>query len=292
MGAVYEKELKGYLHGMTGIIFISVNLLFSGLMLFLKNLTGQLWYFQDPQMESMIYYQLMILFLTIPTLTMRSIAEDRRQKTDQLLYSLPLSLPKIVLAKYFALLTTAVLPTLVSLFYPLILSLYGTVNFGTTYTALLTQALFIALLCAIGMFISSLTESPAIAAILTLTVNAALFLMSFFTTAIPQTELASLIGFAVIIVLVAFLAYYMTKSVIAAYAVGAVGIVAEIILYFVKKDLFAGAINKVIDAMSVFSRVDLGTSGILDLSGIVYFVTAAALFVFLSVQAVEKRRWS
>ncbi len=287
MGAVYERELKGYLHGMTGIIFISVNLLFSGLMLFLENLK-----YQDPKMEALIYYQLMILFLTIPILTMRSIAEDRRQKTDQLLYSLPLSLPKIVLAKYFALLTTAVLPTLVSLLYPLILSLYGTVNFGTTYTALLTQALFIALLCAIGMFISSLTESPAIAAILTLTVNVALFLMSFFTTAIPQTELASLIGFAVIIVLVAFLAYYMTKSVIAAYAVGAVGIVAEIILYFVKKDLFAGAINKVIDAMSVFSRVDLGTSGILDLSGIVYFVTAAALFVFLSVQAVEKRRWS
>lgn len=287
MGAVYERELKGYLHGMTGIIFISVNLLFSGLMLFLENLK-----YQDPKMEALIYYQLMILFLTIPILTMRSIAEDRRQKTDRLLYSLPLSLPKIVLAKYFALLTTAVLPTLVSLLYPLILSLYGTVNFGTTYTALLTQALFIALLCAIGMFISSLTESPAIAAILTLTVNAALFLMSFFTTAIPQTELASLIGFAVIIVLVAFLAYYMTKSVIAAYAVGAVGIVAEIILYFVKKDLFAGAINKVIDAMSVFSRVDLGTSGILDLSGIVYFVTAAALFVFLSVQAVEKRRWS
>ena len=287
MGAVYERELKGYLHGMTGIIFISVNLLFSGLMLFLENLK-----YQDPKMEALIYYQLMILFLTIPILTMRSIAEDRRQKTDQLLYSLPLSLPKIVLAKYFALLTTAVLPTLVSLLYPLILSLYGTVNFGTTYTALLTQALFIALLCAIGMFISSLTESPAIAAILTLTVNAALFLMSFFTTAIPQTELASLIGFAVIIVLVAFLAYYMTKSVIAAYAVGAVGIVAEIILYFVKKDLFAGAINNVIDAMSVFSRVDLGTSGILDLSGIVYFVTAAALFVFLSVQAVEKRRWS
>ena len=287
MGAVYERELKGYLHGMTGIIFISVNLLFSGLMLFLENLK-----YQDPKMEALIYYQLMILFLTIPILTMRSIAEDRRQKTDQLLYSLPLSLPKIVLAKYFALLTTAVLPTLVSLLYPLILSLYGTVNFGTTYTALLTQALFIALLCAIGMFISSLTESPAIAAILTLTVNAALFLMSFFTTAIPQTELASLIGFAVIIVLVAFLAYYMTKSVIAAYAVGAVGIVAEIILYFVKKDLFAGAINKVIDAMSVFSRVDLGTSGILDLSGIVYFVAAAALFVFLSVQAVEKRRWS
>lgn len=287
MGAVYERELKGYLHGMTGIIFISVNLLFSGLMLFLENLK-----YQDPKMEALIYYQLMILFLTIPILTMRSIAEDRRQKTDQLLYSLPLSLPKIVLAKYFALLTTAVLPTLVSLLYPLILSLYGTVNFVTTYTALLTQALFIALLCAIGMFISSLTESPAIAAILTLTVNAALFLMSFFTTAIPQTELASLIGFAVIIVLVAFLAYYMTKSVIAAYAVGAVGIVAEIILYFVKKDLFAGAINKVIDAMSVFSRVDLGTSGILDLSGIVYFVTAAALFVFLSVQAVEKRRWS
>ena len=287
MGAVYERELKGYLHGMTGIIFISVNLLFSGLMLFLENLK-----YQDPKMEALIYYQLMILFLTIPILTMRSIAEDRRQKTDQLLYSLPLSLPKIVLAKYFALLTTAVLPTLVSLLYPLILSLYGTVNFGTTYTALLTQALFIALLCAIGMFISSLTESPAIAAILTLTVNAALFLMSFFTIAIPQTELASLIGFAVIIVLVAFLAYYMTKSVIAAYAVGAVGIVAEIILYFVKKDLFAGAINKVIDAMSVFSRVDLGTSGILDLSGIVYFVTAAALFVFLSVQAVEKRRWS
>lgn len=287
MGAVYERELKGYLHGMTGIIFISVNLLFSGLMLFLENLK-----YQDPKMEALIYYQLMILFLTIPILTMRSIAEDRRQKTDQLLYSLPLSLPKIVLAKYFALLTTAVLPTLVSLLYPLILSLYGTVNFGTTYTALLTQALFIALLCAVGMFISSLTESPAIAAILTLTVNAALFLMSFFTTAIPQTELASLIGFAVIIVLVAFLAYYMTKSVIAAYAVGAVGIVAEIILYFVKKDLFAGAINKVIDAMSVFSRVDLGTSGILDLSGIVYFVTAAALFVFLSVQAVEKRRWS
>ena len=99
MGAVYRRELEGYLHGMTGIIFVCVNLLFSGLMLGVENLKNQ-----DPKMESMIYYQLMILFLTVPILTMRSVAEERRQKTDQLLYSLPISMPKIVLAKYFALL--------------------------------------------------------------------------------------------------------------------------------------------------------------------------------------------
>lgn len=287
MGAVYQRELKGYLHGMTGIIFVCVNLLFSGLMLGVENLKNQ-----DPKMESMIYFQLMILFLTVPILTMRSVAEERRQKTDQLLYSLPISMPKIVLAKYFALLSTALLPTLVSLLYPLILAMYGTVNFGTTYTALLTQALFVCLLCAIGMFISSMTESPAIAAILTLTVNAALFLISFFTAAIPQTEIASLIGFAVIIVLLALLAFFMTKSVSVTYIVAALGVAAEVLVFFLKRDVFTGAINKVVEALSVFDRVDLGTSGIMDLTGIVYFVTAAALFVFLTVQAVEKRRWS
>ena len=201
-------------------------------------------------------------------------------------------MPKIVLAKYFALLSTALLPTLVSLLYPLILAMYGTVNFGTTYTALLTQALFVCLLCAIGMFISSMTESPAIAAILTLTVNAALFLISFFTTAIPQTEIASLIGFAVIIVLLALLAFFMTKSVSVTYIVAALGVAAEVLVFFLKRDVFTRAINKVVEALSVFDRVDLGTSGIMDLTGIVYFVTAAALFVFLTVQAVEKRRWS
>ena len=287
MKAIYKRELRSYFNSMTGWVFAAALSVFIGIYFTAYNLMAGYTYFSYALNATLIVFMALV-----PVLTMRSLAEERRSKTDQLLFTAPVSLTGVVLGKYFAMLTVLAAPVALACVCPLIIRMNGTAHFKADYASLLAYFLLAAAEIALGLLVSSLTESPAIAAILTLTVNAALFLMSFFTTAIPQTELASLIGFAVIIVLVAFLAYYMTKSVIAAYAVGAVGIVAEIILYFVKKDLFAGAINKVIDAMSVFSRVDLGTSGILDLSGIVYFVTAAALFVFLSVQAVEKRRWS
>lgn len=162
MCAIYKKELRAYLTSMTGYIFMAVLLAVTSLYYVANCLVGG--YPVFGAILSSVYFVLLII---VPVLTMRSMAEEKRQKTDQLLLTAPVSPWKIVLGKYLAMVTIFLIPMAILCLYPLILLQFGTVSLPMAYTAILGYTLFGAACLGIGLFLSAVTESQVIAAVLT-----------------------------------------------------------------------------------------------------------------------------
>lgn len=287
MLAIYKKELKNLFTNMTAAIFIGYSLLIIGIYTLIINFMT---YY--PNYEYTVQSVSLLVLLAVPILTMRSIAEERHNRTEQLLYSLPVTVFDIVLAKFLAMCTVLLVPVIVMSALPLILSMYGTVSFAASYSSILAFLLLGASFIAVGMFISSLTESQVIAAVLTLGVIIMSSLMSSIAGLLPADTFTSLIGFLVIAVLIALLMYFMTKSFSAAAITAAVLVVLISCVYLANSSLFEGAIAKVFSAMSVFDRFGSFSNGIFDITAIAYYASVISIFFFFTVQSMEKRRWS
>lgn len=287
MGAIYGRELRSFFHTMTGYLFCAFLLVFAGVYTMAYNLN-----FNYPNFEYVLDGMSFIFMIAVPVLTMRGIAEERRQKTDQLLYAQPVTLAKVVWGKYLAMLTVFAVPVAIIAFYPLILSAFGTVSFPTAYGALAGFAMMGAAFIAIGLFISSVTENQAIAAVLcflTLLVN---FFLTSLTEFVSASASASMIALTVAALLIALLVRAMTKN-------GFAAILAFVLLeggLFAVKTLKPSLLTNLLpDAMkwlSLFDRFEAFTSGVFDLTAIVFFIAVALVFVFFTVQSLEKRRWS
>ena len=154
MTAVYKRELRSYLTSMIGYLFMFFILLLTGIYFSAYQLTSAY-----PKFETTLSALTFVFLISVPILTMRVLAEERKQKTDQLLLTAPVSVEKIVLGKYLALVTIFAIPMLIVCLYPLLMSKFGTVSFGAAYTAILGFFLLGCANLAIGVFISSLTES-------------------------------------------------------------------------------------------------------------------------------------
>lgn len=287
MFAIYKKELKNYFINMTGYIFIGFILAITGIFTTLINLISTY-----PSFENVLSNITIVFLLIIPILTMRSVAEERHSKTDQLLYSLPVSVTQIVLAKYLAMFTVFLIPVGIIGLYPLILSIFGTVYLGTAYGALLGFTLLGAALIAVGMFMSSLTESQVIAAVTSFGVIFAMYLMSAIASLIPAGAMASLVAFAVVVLIFAGVVYSLTKNSTVAGITAAAGAFILAGIYFINSSIFDGLFANVLNWLSVFDRFSTFTTGLFDLTSVVYYVSLIVLFVFGTVQSVEKRRWS
>ena len=287
MFAIYKKELKNYFINMTGYIFIGFMLAITGIFTTLINLISTY-----PSFENVLSNITIVFLLIVPILTMRSVAEERHSKTDQLLYSLPVSVTQVVLAKYLAMFTVFLIPVGIISLYPLILSIFGTVYLGTAYGALLGFTLLGASLIAVGMFMSSLTESQVIAAVTSFGVIFAMYLMSAIASLIPAGAMASLIAFAVVVLIFAGVVYSLTKNSTVAGITAAAGAFILAGIYFINSSIFDGLFANVLNWLSVFDRFSTFTTGLFDLTSVVYYVSLIILFVFCTVQAVEKRRWS
>ena len=119
MSAQYRKEIKSFACNMTGAIFTVLVLVLTAIFATAYNFKGGY-----PAFEYALTGVTFILFLAVPILTMKSFAEERSQKTDQLLYSLPVGMTRIVLGKYLAMVTVFGVSVAVMCLYPLVLSLY------------------------------------------------------------------------------------------------------------------------------------------------------------------------
>ena len=287
MGAVYKKELKGYLHGMTGAIFAGFLLLMAGIYMTVYNL-----YSRYPNFEVILSNVSYIYLFIVPVLTMRSVAEEKHSKTDQLLYSLPMSLTSVVLAKYFAMLTVLAIPCAVMAFYPLILASFGAAELTTAYAMLFVFFLLGAALIAIGLFISSLTESQVIAAVISLGVLILLNFMPGLASLVPMTALASLVGLILISLAIGIIVYVMVKNTAVAVSVAVVLSAASVLVYTAKPALLEGLIPSMLNALAVFDRISNFQNGMFDLTAVVFYISVAALFVYLTVQSMEKKRWN
>ncbi len=161
MFAVYKREFRAYMNNVYGWLFMAVLLLFAGLMMFRENLVVG-----APNIEYALLDSEYVLLLMIPILCMRSMAEDKHNKTDMFYLSLPIKTSATVLGKYFALLTVYAIPCAVLAVYPVILGMFGEVHFLSAYSALLFFFLLGAALIAVCQFMSALTDNLVVAAVL------------------------------------------------------------------------------------------------------------------------------
>ena len=287
MTAVLRHELSSYFTNVTGYVFGAFLLLFAGIYTMVINLQSA-----SPYFEYVLMNMDFIFLIIVPILTMRVIAEERRQKTDQLLYSLPLTMTQVALGKYLAMLVIFLIPVAVIGVYPLVLTAFGAVYLPAAYGALTGFFFLGASLIAIGMFISSLTESQAVAAGLCFVVILLNYFISSLASYVPSTAFASFLCVAVCILVLGLIFRLLTRSGFAALVLTIVlegGLVAA---YTFRSADFQGLFPNLMEQLSLFDRFYEFVNGTFDLTAIVYYLTVIAVFVFLTVQSLEKRRWS
>jgi len=234
MRAIFKKEINQYFHSIVGYVFLAMFALISGLFFTMQNLlsqNGDIRYFFSGMVS-------VLMFLT-PILTMRLFAEEKKIKTDQLLLTAPVSLTGIVMGKFLAAMAIFGIGMAMTLIYPITLSFFGKVDIWVTVGNYFALAIVIGTFIAIGIFISALTESQVVAAVVTYCVLFGLLLIgnmgSFFNN--------------------------------------------EIII-------------KALDYLSIFNRYGEFTIGIFNPASALYYASIIFLFLFLTVQVLERRRWN
>ncbi len=236
MKAIYKRELKSYFTSVIGCLFISATVLISGVFFIIRNMLNQ-----EPSVYGVILMTALGLTVLIPILTMKTLSDERRLKTDQLILTSSVSLIKIVLGKFFALVTIYIIPILIMCLYPISLKKFGEINLVESYSMIGGLFLYGVALIAIGMFISALTETQVIAAV----ISALLMLLGFFmgniTSAISQD---------------------------------------------------GNVITKILNVFYLYGPLENIVSGQITLAGLVYYLSIIVLFIFLTCQAIQKRRWS
>ena len=287
MTAIYKRELKSYLTSMVGYLFIFFVLVLTGIYFSAYQLSAAY-----PKFETTLSAVTFVFLIGVPILTMRVLAEERKQKTDQLLLTAPVSVGNIVTGKYLALVTVYAIQILVLCTYPLIMSKFGTVDFGTAYTAILGFFLLGCANIAIGLFMSALTESQVIAAVLTFVLLFAFYMMNGISSFFSKTSMSTCVTFGLLILAAAIIVYTMIKNVLISAAVGVIGEVILVIVYLLKSSIFEGGIQKVLDIFNLSGHFDNFTNNIFDIKGIVYFLSVIAVCLFLTMQSILKRRWN
>jgi len=233
MMAVYKREIRMFLTTPLGYVIAGLLFVYLGI-IFANNYGGGV-----ASVSNVFALCSIALFILIPFMTMRSFSEEKRLKTDQLLLTSSVKIKGIVLGKFFAVLTVIYVILCEFFIFNIIMSSYGKVDWVIFFGTYIGLLLLVAALVSIGIFISSLTESQMIAALLTLL----LFVILLFFEAMPV-----LLGFS-------FLSKYA-------------------------------------DFIGFNSRYQTFTKGIIDYSNIVYFVSVCALFNFLTVRVIDKKRWA
>lgn len=287
MKAIFRHEVQSYFHSLTAYVFGAFLLLFIGIGSLIYNLQEAVSNF-----EFVLSFSCLIFVVIVPILTMRVLAEERRQKTDQLLYSLPITTTQVVLGKYLALLVVYLIPLLIISLYPLLFSRYGEVYLPTAYGSLLAFFLLGAALIALGVFISSLTDSQGLAA----GIGIAVILLNYYSVSLSESVSSSVFGtiiaLAVLLIALWLIVRHLTRSEMLAWAVCLPLYATVLIISWVDTEKLEGLLPKVMNTLSLFERFYVFVNGVFDMTGIVYYGTVIALFLFLSVQSLEKRRYN
>lgn len=287
MKAIYKKELRTYFNTLTGYIFLGFFVAITGIYFMINNMsTGSLNY------GGTLAGSLMLFWILIPVLTMRLFAEEARQKTDQLLFTSPVSVWGIVLGKFFAAATLFLIGVVITGIFPFILSRFGTIALAETLNVMFGYCILGCALIAVGIFISALTDNQIVAAVATFAALFVLFMIDGFTAQMPISATSSIVFLVILVLMLALILYSSVKNVILSAVVGIAGIAAVIAFYFIDPSLYDGLISKFFGWFSMISRFENFYAGVFSLADTIYYLSFGFVFIFLTVNTIEKRRWS
>ena len=286
MKAVFKHEMSLYYHGLLAYVFGAFLLEFIGIGAMMYNINSTVANFEYALGTFCIGFVALV-----PILTMRVMAEEKRQKTDQLLSLLPITGTDIVLGKYFAMAVVFVAPMIVACVYPFIFSFYGDVYLPTSYGALFAFICLGLALTAIGMFISSLTESQGMAAGLCVVV----MLFCYYSADLADYISSTAFNVAALLVLSALLALIvrrLTRSDVAGLIILVLCVAAVAITWLVSPTSLETLLPDLMNQLSLFERFYTFVNGVFDVTAIIYYISVAAFFLFLCVQSWEKKRYN
>ena len=287
MIAIFKHELRSYFHSLTAYVFGAFLLAFMGLGAMLYNIQAAYSNF-----EYVLSFGSLVMVVIVPILTMRVLAEERKQKTDQLLYSLPITTLEIILGKYLAMLVLFLIPMGIISLYPLIFSQFGDVYLPTSYGSILAFFIMGSALIALGMFISSLTDNQGLAA----GIGIAIILFNYYSVSLSEqvssTAIGSVIATLVLILVLGAVIRYLTGNENLAFWCSIALIAVVAILFFLDSSAFEGMLPQLMAQLSLFDRFTTIVNGVFDLTAIVYYLSIIVFFLFLSVQSLEKRRYN
>ena len=282
MTAIFKREVKSYFTGMIGWVIAAVSLFFLGLYYTNRNLL-----YASSDFASVLYTMTMILLFLLPAISMRSFAEERKNKTDQLLLTSPVSIPAIV-----AEVAVFAIPLAAAVLMPLILKAFGTVSLVAAYSALLGYVLLSAACLAVGTWISALTENQILAYLATFGALLVAYLMNGIKTMFTTGNLLAFIVFTVVLLIAAILVGVICKRLTAGAAVFCVGAVVLFILFQLRPAWLLAAFNAVLSALALFEPFADIVGGMFSIPAIAYYLSVIGLFLFLTGQALERRRWN
>lgn len=288
MLAIYKRELKSYFQSMIGPVFVAFLIAFTGIYFMAYNMTAGYPYFSYTLSGS-----LMVFIVGIPLITMRSFSEERKNKTDQMLLTAPVSLWKVVFGKYFAMMTVIAVPNIIFCIFPLIIKSQGTAYLTVDYLSILVFFLLGCVYAAIGMFLSALTESQIIAFISTFGILLVLYLWDGILSMLPSSSVSGLVGVLILLTVATFYIWRMTDNVILSGGIELVGLIAGIVVYVVKSEVYENLLSNLLGELAIANVfTGITSNNIVDITGIALYLSLIAVFVFLTVQAIQKRRWS
>lgn len=286
MTAIYKRELRSYFHSMIGCIFIAFLLAFTGIYFTAYNLQSGYPYFAYT-----LSGVLFVFIVGIPLLTMKSFSEERKNKTDQMLLTAPISLTKIVFGKYFSMVTVLAIPHVIFCVFPLIIKMNGNAYPKVDYPAIFTFFLLGCVFLAIGMFISALTESQIIAYIGTFGILLVIFLWNGITGFLPSQAVGNMLGLIVILSLIVVCVWKLCGNLILSLGLEILVLAGTVITYFVDDTLYENLLTTVLGRFAlsdVFTKIY--QDQILDMTGIMLYLSIIVIFIFLTVQAIQKKR--
>ncbi|HKJ86775.1 MAG TPA: ABC transporter permease [Spirochaetia bacterium] len=287
MIAIMSREFRTYFQTPTGYIFMGLFLLVSGFFFTLGNLISGSSYF-----TSFLQSVLFIYLLAIPLLTMRLLSEERRQKTDQLLLTSPITVTDIVLGKFFAAFIVFLLTLLVTVLYAIVVGIFGDLAVWQTVGGYIGFSLLGASFISVGVLISAVSENQVSAAFFTFFALLLIWFLNLVKSVAPVDPVSGTIFAAVVVVGLAAFFFANTRSWIASGAVVLVGAATIVVLHLFSPDVFNGLIAEVLDWFSLLERFDAFTLGLVKLEEVVFYLSFTSIFLFVTVRLIEKRRWA
>jgi ABC-2 type transport system permease protein len=287
MKTIIVRELRSYFKTPLGYVYMGLFLLVSGFFFTFGNLFTGSSYF-TAYFRSVLF----VYVFVIPLLTMRLLSEERKNRTDQLLLTSPISVTEIVLGKFLAAFAVFCLTTLVTVSYAAVVYLFGDLPVWNTVAGYIGFVLIGACFISVGVLISALSQSQVTAAFFTFFVLLLIWLLDSIRLIVPRNATSGLLFAALAVMAVGAFIYINTKSWIPAAVVTVLLALVPGISYLIEPGQFRGLIARALEWVSFAERFEDFNVGLIEVEQVVFCLSFIGVLLLITIQLVDKRRWA
>jgi ABC-2 type transport system permease protein len=287
MFAIFKRELRAYFLTPIGYLYMGLFLLLSGIFFAVYNIFSQ-----SSQFTGFLGNILIVYLFTIPLLTMRLFSEEKKQNTDQLLLTSPVSITGIVCGKFLAALAVYCGTLAFTALYTIVIAVYGDLQTWETLGSYIGFLFLGASYISVGIFVSTVTENQLTAALLSFFALMIIWLIDPLSQIVPSDTRTGIISAVVLLAAMLVFFYLNTRNWIIVLGAALIGGLAIGAFYLFRQNVFSGFIRKFLGWFSLNRRYGPFSMGLLKFNALLYYASFSGLFLFLTVRFIEKRRWN